>query len=55
MKKLNLEQMELINAGRHTFRQHLICVAAGVLAESLGPVAVVLAMVACYASFDEAA
>jgi lactobin A/cerein 7B family class IIb bacteriocin len=54
MKKLNLEQMESISGGRHTLGQHIVCVAIGVLAESLGPLAVVTAMLACYASFDNA-
>jgi hypothetical protein len=52
MKKLDLEQMSQVNGGQHTLRQHLICVTWGILAESLGPVAVVAAMIACYASFD---
>jgi hypothetical protein len=53
MKQLNAEEMAVVYGGGHTFKQHLICVTWGVLAESLGPVAVVAAMVACYASFDE--
>lgn len=53
MKTLNFEQMGQINGGQHTLRQHLICVTWGILAEALGPVAVVAAMVACYASFNE--
>jgi len=56
MKKLSLEQMEWVSGGNwlnnHTLKEHLICVTWGILAETLGPVAVVAAMVACYSSFN---
>lgn len=56
MKTLNLEQMEVVHGGNwlnnHSLKEHLVCVTWGILAETLGPVAVVAAMVACYASFD---
>jgi hypothetical protein len=56
MKTLSLEQMESVSGGNwlnnHSLKEHLICVTWGILAEALGPVAVVAAMVACYASFD---